>query len=112
MTQMLILTLFSRTLGSLTENGKRFSIFHYKNVYKFYAFKIKTDFRNMPEIRKFRRNNKTNQIVWDVHTLTFFLKKPRHLLKNGKRLMIFCCKNKRTYKFYAITIKFAFEISH
>ena len=59
LTQMLIETLFSWILVGFTE--KRQTLFDLSlknaNIYKFYAFAIKTDFRNMSGSREFRRKN-------------------------------------------------------
>ena len=86
-------------------------MFHYKNkdMYKFYAFTFKTDFRSMSESREFKRKNKVKHSK-GAHFATFFSKSVAFIEKiNDKRLSIFNCKNKCTYKFYVFTIKSAFE---
>ena len=53
-------------------------------------------------------DGKAKQNLLKAPTLpSFFLEKPLYLLKSGKRLSIFYCKNMCTYKFYALTIKSA-----
>ena len=49
---------------ALPENGKCYSVLHYKNKYdqNFRAFKIKTDSRNMLKSREFRWQNSVKPI--------------------------------------------------
>ena len=90
-----------------TINAARFSIILIRISNKFYAVKIKTDFRNMCRTYGVQ-TGKTELNSLNVPTLPpFFFKKSLYLLKNEKRLSIFHCKNKYTYKFYVITIKTA-----
>ena len=105
---MLILTLFlfPRILGGLTKNEKYCPNFNYKNknIYHFYPFTMKSDFRNMSESREFWRKNRAKQSQ-SPYWANFFFKKPLHLLKNKKHYSIFYSKNKCTYKFHVFTIK-------
>ena len=65
----------------------------------FYAFTIKTDFRNeiCPKIGGLDSKIQQNWIKM----------KPLYLLKNEKHYSILCSKNKCAYKFYVFTIKSA-----
>ena len=55
-------------------------------------------------------DGKAKQNLLKAPTLpSFFLEKPLYLLKSGKRLSIFYCKNMCTYKFYEFMIKSAFS---
>ena len=95
--QMLIFSLFSRTLGSLTENDKPCLIFHpkNKNIYKFYEFTIKTDFRNMKKyITKVGiLDGKTKQNRLKALILPYFFKESLYLSKRRMR---------NAYKFFIV----------
>ena len=106
LTQMLILTLFFRILGNLTE--KRQTLFNEnKNINKIYAFTIKIDLRMCQKVGSLVE--KQSKTVSRLPICNLFLKKLLFLLKNDERLSILNCKKKCTFKFNVITIKSAFK---
>ena len=93
LTEILIFTLISSILGGLTENYKRCLIFHYKNknIYNFYAFTKKIDFRNMSKSREFRWENKANPSPV-AYFVTFFSKNFCISRKEAKAYRFFIAK--------------------
>ena len=85
-----------------------FSTIKNKSIYNFYAFAIKTDFRNMSEIREFRRKNKEKSSQ-SANFATSFSKNHCIYWKTKNANRFFYCKNKFTYIFHVFMIKKCFR---
>ena len=88
----------------LQQNGKDHSTFYYKSKYthKFHAFTIKTDLKNMSEIRELG-SKKCSEIGSIRPTLSFSFPRKITVFKE-KSFSIFYYKNRNIHKFYALKI--------